>query len=521
AHKDILGFVERGAQRKVTTAFEAAYKDCDACNQCIPCCPTGAITRLPKLEIGAELRKQDVKRVRLRQIVQYGLLAVFLAFMATSTFQWPFNFVNLFSRLDPLQAFTAMIAARQPILLYAPVVLTIAATLLFGRVWCGWVCPLGAILELFGQKGTRKMPLGMRQAKYWILGAVLLMAAAGSLAFLYFDPITILVRGLANTIAPLIGIAVDAKFRADFLTDKRPLFTLIGIVSFLPLLIVLGLNLIERRFWCRYLCPLGALVGLGSKVAWINRRVDKLSCVDCGDCTNACGMGAIKLADASHDPAECVVCLDCGAVCRKEAISFAKPLPEQSAKRWNFEFDPTRREFIGATASAAAAVAVFSLVPPAKAKAPDLLRPPGVVEDQFLAKCIRCGQCVEACATHALHPAQAGMGWDALWTPALKARLGYCSYDCNRCGQVCPSGAIPALSLETKRQQKIGLAVVDNELCINCMVCREACAYKAIETGEIQKKNGQTKPLPIVVADKCVGCGQCEFKCPAPPAIKV
>ena len=348
------------------------------------------------------------------------------------------------------------------------------------------------------------------------------MAAAGSLAFLFFDPITILVRGLANTVYPLLGMAVDAKFRTDFVTDNRSLFTVVGIVSFLPLLAVLLLNVVERRFWCRYLCPLGALVGLGSKVSWINRRVDKFSCVDCSDCAKECGMGAINASDAGHDPAECVMCLDCATVCRKRAITFAKPLPGQSATRWNFEFDPTRREFIGSLGTAAAAVGVFTLVPPAKARQADLLRPPGVGanEDDFLAKCIRCGQCVEACATHALHPAQTGMGWDALWTPALDPLLGYCSYDCNRCGQICPAGAIPALTLEAKRQQKIGLAVVDESLCINCMVCREACQYKAIETGEIDKK-GTKKPLPIVVNDKCVGCGQCEFKCPVPPAIKI
>ena len=158
---------------------------------------------------------------------------------------------------------------------------------------------------------------------------------------------------------------------------------------------------------------------------------------------------------------------------------------------------------------------------PARAKADDLIRPPGTTEDEFLARCIRCGQCVEACATHALHPAQTGMGWGALWSPALLLRQGYCAYECNRCGQICPSGAIPALTLEAKRKQVMGVAVVDTELCINCMVCREACAYKAIETGEITKKNGLTKPLPIVVKDKCVGCGQCEFECPAPPSIKV
>jgi polyferredoxin len=402
-----------------------------------------------------------------------------------------------------------MVAAREPILLFIPALLTIAATLLFGRVWCGWICPLGAILELFGPVGTRKVPQGMRQVKYWLLGIILLMAAAGSLAFMFLDPITILVRGIANTLDPIV--------RQPFSGFAQ--ISLIGVVSFLPLAAVLGLNAIEKRFWCRYLCPLGALVGLGSKFSWINRRVDKFSCVDCGDCSRACSMGAINSEDASHDPAECLMCKDCATVCPKAAIGYKKS--DKPVGHWNFEFDPGRREFLGSAATAAAAVGVFTVMPQAKTNADDLLRPPGVSEEAFLAKCIRCGQCVEACATHALHPAQIGSRWDGLWTPALVGRHGYCDYECNRCGQICPSGAIPNLSIEEKRKQVIGIAVVDNDLCINCMVCREECAYDAIETGEIQKKNGQMKPLPIVTVEKCVGCGQCEFKCPEPPAIKV
>jgi len=150
-----------------------------------------------------------------------------------------------------------------------------------------------------------------------------------------------------------------------------------------------------------------------------------------------------------------------------------------------------------------------------------LIRPPGVIsEETFLAKCIRCDQCVQACATHALHPAVFGTTWDSFWTPAINGQLGYCDVNCNRCGQVCPAGAIPALSLEVKRKQVMGIAVLAPSLCINCMVCEKACQLKAIDRIEVQKE-GKLKPLPVVDPNKCNGCGQCEFKCPAPPAIKV
>ncbi len=507
AKKDVLGFVERGPERQVTMAF-GAYNPaaCDDCNKCITYCPTGAITQLEGLPIGRRLYQSAKRWIRARQVVQYGALALFAFLFITSAQTWwsPLNLANLFSRLDPLQAITASIASREVILTYSPALLTIAATLVFGRVWCGWICPLGAILELFGPKGTRKMRSWFRQIKYLILITILLMAAFGSLAFMYFDPITILVRGVADPISVVMSIIEVPGIKG------------VTLVSAILLAAVLLLNVIEKRFWCRYLCPLGALIGLGSKFSWIRRRVNEASCVKCGDCVKTCPMGAINPETIKHDPAECIMCMDCTAPCPKTAITFGR----QPTPRWNFEFDPSRREFLGSAAAAAAGLVLFN-TPFAKTNAPDLLRPPGVKsEDEFLDKCIRCDQCVQACATHALHPVLFGMTWDSLWTPAITPTLGYCGYDCNHCGQVCPAGAIPALSLEEKRKQVMGIAVLDEALCINCMVCEKVCALKAIDKIEIRKE-GKNKPLPVIVADKCNGCGQCEYKCPAPPAIKV
>ena len=502
AEQGILAFVDRGAYRRVTTAFNLKHDVCADCNQCIPYCPTGAITSLEGPAIGQELQQKAQRWVRIRQVVQYAALVFFMISIALTNknlVDLPIK-VNLFSLFDPLQAITAPITSRELIPWYGLSLVTIGATLVFGRVWCGWICPLGAILELFGKKGRLMKRQGWRYVKYGILFVLILMSIMGSMAFLWFDPITILIRGLAGTVDPAIGETLSG-----FEKPGR-----INIVAVIPLLIVLGLNLIERRFWCRYLCPLGALVGLVSKVSWLKRRVNTFSCVQCGECAGICTMGAIESDGFTSDPAECIVCMDCAVPCPQRAITF-EPRPGIAG---SYEFNPARREALVAIGSAAAAL-VLAPTDILSGDTKHLLRPPGVTdEDEFLAKCIRCGQCVKACSTNALHPASLQAGWDAFGTPVLVGALGYCDYDCNACGHVCPSGAIPPLELAEKRQQVIGTAQVIPELCISCNLCFEACPVEDALIEVEATRNRKKVTIPEVVPEHCIGCGACESVCP-------
>ena len=158
---------------------------------------------------------------------------------------------------------------------------------------------------------------------------------------------------------------------------------------------------------------------------------------------------------------------------------------------------------------------------------PRLIRPPGALpEGDFLARCIRCGECMKVCPTNGIHPTLLEAGLEGLWSPVMKMKIGYCEYECTLCTQVCPTDAIKKLAVEAKQQVKIGLAFVDKNRCLpyafarSCIVCEEHCPTpkKAIwfEEVEVMNRQGQVAKVkqPHVDPELCNGCGICENKCP-------
>lgn len=432
--------------------------------------------------------------------------------------------------------------------------IVILLTLVFGRAWCGWLCPLGSVLDLFSLKTWRNQRIraggaipaeGLRGVKYALLFAILTAALLGNLTLLFLDPLTLLFRSLTVSLWPALDQIITALetllYRVPFLAGPVTTFDAfvrprilpaevvhyqgIGLFALLFLGVIL-LNLWAPRFWCRYLCPLGGLLGLFSKLALFRRRVSP-ECTGCTLCTSVCPTGTINPQKGyASDPSECTMCLDCLETCPRGRIAFT---PRLSSAAWN-SYDPDRRAALTSIGAAVMGVALLRAANLNQRTPPHLLRPPGALDVNpdivDLTRCVRCAQCMRACPTGALQPAifEAGLGGFA--TPLLTPRLGYCDYSCNACGQICPVQAIPPLSLEEKRQTVIGVAVIDQNRCLPwsqdtpCIVCEEMCPLpkKAIELEEVQAAGHDGAPvvlqLPHVLSKHCIGCGICEYKCP-------
>jgi polyferredoxin len=445
--------------------------------------------------------------VTARRISQLFFLLLFLWFClvtsaGTHWWQirgWP---VNWFLQLDPLLAAATMLTTGTLYggLLWALV--TVVLTMVLGRFFCGWLCPLGTLQQVVGVVAGWKLGVPKRIArnrfhpmqtlKYLVLvfflGAALFRPSAVSLQTGLLDPICLLQRSVNLVLLPLFGL--DSPFAAGRITAGA---WFIAGMFFAVILLCMKFP----RVYCRFVCPLGALFGLLSRMAlW---RVGKIGdlCSRCSRCESACE-GACSPAGSirSH---ECVLCMNCIDRCREDALGYRHELEVGGTDRP----DLSRRAVLITLASGVVAVPVVRLSGTLAGNASaDLIRPPGALaEIDFLRRCTKCGQCMRVCPSRVIQPALLQAGIEGLWTPVLDATAGTsgCQVNCVACGHVCPTAAIRPISLDERQGKnafagngpiRLGTAFVDRGRCLPwamhrpCLVCEENCPVspKAIFT---------------------------------------
>ena len=464
--------------------------------------------------------------------------------------------VDFFLRyFDPLAAAATMLASRSFTVSLLPVLIVVILTLLLGRFFCGWICPLGTTLDITDRLLFRrirrlkiKYNVKLRNLKYSLL-IVFLVGAIFSLQLIWLaDPISIVTRSYGVVLYPyfshvtrstfdtlyrvkginLVSEPVYGVFRNHLIPLQQPTFRLL-ILFFSVFACILVLSIIQRRFWCRNLCPLGAVFGLlSTRFSFWRRRVSD-KCIECGTCQRECGLGAIPENPRKYWPQECTQCMTCEEVCPVDAISFGlkQPFFDRPA---TIGLNLSRRSFVKSAAIGIFSVPLLKMNYAKRNMNEAVIRPPGALpEEEFLDKCIRCAECMKVCPTNGLQPTFLEAGVEGIGTPILVPEVGYCEYVCTACTRVCPTDAIMELSEEKKKKIKIGTARIDTTRCIpyseyeNCLVCEEQCPIptKAIkfEIREVVTFNGDVRRLkfPVVLKDKCTGCGICENKCPVSP----
>ncbi len=462
----------------------------------------------------------------IRIIVQAVIFGLFLAFVLLTTFanldkfpglhQW----VSKILEVDPLVSTATAITTHTVYkgLLWSLIILI--PTLFLGRFFCNWVCPYGTLHQFTGWVFRKMRPKDTinvnryrryQHVKYYILIALLVAAVFGSLQIGLLDPICLMYRSFTAALLPAANMPAQSIF-GDYRVHQGA--WLVGAI----IVGLVAMNLLIPRFFCRVLCPLGAILGVFSRFAWWRIERDPKKCTDCDLCLLNC--------EGASDPhtqlrkSECFVCFNCIEDCPEDALSFSfmPPKPHEVTHT-----DVNRRKAVFAVIAGALffpfARATGRATKDFSAKA---IRPPGSVEElEFLERCIKCDQCIRVCPTNVLQPAWFETGIEGLWTPIMNFRVGHCQLNCTACGQVCPTGAIQRISVEEKlgigdyQEQgpvKLGTAHFDLGRClphsknIPCVVCEEVCptSPKAIHSERQMKTVRDGKKLAIAATANTV-----------------
>lgn len=406
------------------------------------------------------------------------------------------------SAVARVQFVPALLSALQGSALgIAILVALVLLTVLFGRVYCSWICPLGMMQDFAYRVAHPRRPKRARFTpnRRWLRLAVGLLCfgvlAAGCVGALHYaDPYSIAARAVG-------AVAEPTRYGAWALA-----------VIVVSVALPLGLAAWRGRLYCNTLCPVGAVLGLLAHRAPLAPHIDRSSCIRCAGCMKSCKAHAIDLKTMTVDKSRCVACYDCVSACGNHAMRlralFAPKSPEQ--------VDPGRRAVLGlglfGLLSAALPARAEELATAGQGTAPAAVPPGAGSVEHLLSSCTGCGLCISNCPTRVLRPSMLALGVRGFMKPYMAYGEAACDYGCHTCSSVCPEGALTPLSLAEKQHTRIGLVHYDKRRCIPWQ-CGQHCGFCAMDcpTGALTLKQVQ---IPRWKPDTCTGCGRCARTCP-------
>lgn len=473
-----------------------------------------------------------LRKIRLTlAILFFGLITLLFLDFTGTIHAW-------FGWMAKIQFLPAVLALN-----VAVIVFLVALTLIFGRVYCSVICPLGVLQDLFGWMGKKqkKNRYSYSPAKNWLRYGVLvlfvaaLVAGVGSFVAL-LAPYSSFGRIVSNLLAPLYGwgnnlLAYFAErmdsyafYETEVWLASLPTF----IIAAVTLVVLIVLAWRGGRTYCNTICPVGTVLGFLSRFSWLAPVIDTEKCNACGLCARNCKASCIDSKNHKIDYSRCVACMDCIEKCNKGAISYR---PRKKQAKAAPVVDESRRSALTATAILAStsllkaqdkkrdgglAVIEDKVVPERKTR----LVPPGALSiKNFEQHCTACQLCVSVCPNDVLRPST---GLLTLMQPEMSYENGYCRPECTKCSDVCPAGAIKPITREEKSSRQIGHAVWIKKNCImhedkvDCGKCQDACPTGAIQIVVNESCPNKCKNV-VVNTERCIGCGACEHLCPVRP----
>ena len=422
------------------------------------------------------------------------------------------------------------------------VVALIALTLVFGRIYCSIICPLGVFQDILARLRRKKNKYSYSKEVKWLRYPMLVVfvlagvagvgslfqllapySAYGRIATMIFQPIW----KLGNNLLAMLAERMDSYTFYSIDTWMRSLPVLIIAVLTLVVLVVLAWR--GGRTYCNTICPVGTILSFFARFSWLKIHFDEDKCKNCSLCSKNCKAACIDFKTHTVDYSRCVACGNCIESCKFGALRYI----HKSGKSGKAEsVDASKRSFLLASAlvsTAALAQKKEKLMDGGLAELQDKvaperqtpLTPPGSLSFKNLSThCTGCQLCVSECPNQVLRPSGDLMH---LMQPTMSYEHGYCRPECTRCSEVCPAGAIKKIDQDEKTSIQIGHAVWIKKNCVvltdevECGNCARHCPSGAIEMVQLDPNDEESPMVPAINEAACIGCGACEYVCPSRP----